>query len=160
MHISVAAEQDQPQSISAATASVDITLRAILDPDRAARLVAQHSVDSKNISFGEVTKTLEKTTLAVGESSMEGALLRVVRTAVVRQLIGLASNASAEPQVRAVAEGSLRRISRALSVPKGDGVEFDHRGYTERTIRRFLDRSGAEDVPQRPLPTPAGPPIG
>lgn len=148
--------------ISAATTSIDITLDALLDPARAARLVGQNSEDAKYPSLREVTDALEARAIARADERKpwHGAIERAVRTSVVRHLVALQSDESVEPQVRAVASGSLRRIADGLDSGAAEGVEADHRRATCDDILRFLARPAPVDKMPMQLPTPPGSPIG
>ena len=148
--------------ISAATTSIDITLDAILDPGRAARLVAQNSEDAKYPSLREVTDALEAIAIARADEAKpyRGTIQRAVRTSVVRHLVDLASDDSVEPQVRAAASGSLRRIADRLDGETANGIESDHRRATRDDILRFLERPAPVDRLPAQLATPPGAPIG
>jgi hypothetical protein len=74
----------------------------------------------------------------------------------------LAASGDADPQVRAQAAESLRKLSAdlAASPANAEEIETAHRRATRDDIERFLARP---DEPRRrttPPPAPPGPPIG
>ena len=133
--------------IAAAMTSVDITVSALLDPARAARLSQQE----ENLTLREVLNAL------IGVASRSGAVTRATRTLIMTRLAQLANNREADPQARAEALDGLRRLSSALSAVS-DVTENAHRRATRDEIERFLARPEAWQPPVIPA-IPPGPPI-
>ncbi|MEO8378899.1 MAG: zinc-dependent metalloprotease [Acidobacteriota bacterium] len=133
--------------IAAAMTSADLTLSALLDPARAARLTQQE----KNLSLREVLEAL--TVLA----AREGTMIRAMRTVLLTRLAGLAANRQADPQARAEAMDALRTLQTRLS-DRGDAAEVAHRRATRDEIARFLARPETWQPPVLPA-VPPGPPI-
>jgi hypothetical protein len=69
----------------------------------------------------------------------------------------LAGNENASPLVRAEATAALRGLNALL---KATANADAHRRATQEDIERFLNRPEAVRQATRPLPTPAGEPIG
>ena len=132
---------------AAAMTSADITITALLDPARAARLAQQED----NLTFREVTDAL------INAAARQGAMPRATRTVLLVRLAQLANNREADPQARAEASDALRRLSaRLVNVP--DAAENAHRRATRDEIERFLARPESWQPPVLPA-IPPGPPI-
>jgi hypothetical protein len=133
--------------IATAMTSADITISALLDPARAARLAQQEN----NLTLRDVTEAL------IDITSRQGPLTRATRTVLLVRLAGLANNRDADPQARAEAQEALRRLSARLA-DAGDAAEIAHRRATRDDITRFLARPETWQAPVLP-PIPPGPPI-
>jgi hypothetical protein len=134
--------------IAAAMTSADITVSALLDPARSARLTQQPD----NLTMRELTDALLNVAL------QQGAIPRATRTLIMTRLAQLAANLEAAPQVRAEASDALRRLSARLTAPVPDIAEAAHRRATRDEIERFLARP--ETWKASVIPTvPPGPPI-
>jgi hypothetical protein len=134
--------------IAAAMTSADITVSALLDPARSARLTQQPD----NLTMREVTDAL------VAAALRQGPIPRAERTLIMTRLAELAANREAAPQVRAEARDALRRLSARLAAPVTDAAEDAHRRATRDEIERFLAHPEAWQAPVIPT-IPPGPPI-
>lgn len=134
--------------IAAAMTSADITVSALLDPARSARLTQQPD----NLTMREVTDALLNTAL------QQGAIPRATRTLVMTRLAQLAANREAAPQVRAEASDALRRMSARLATTVPDLAEATHRRATRDDIERFLAHPETWQAPVIAT-VPPGPPI-
>jgi hypothetical protein len=144
--------------LSAATTAADLAVSAILQPQRAARLVDFHARDPQNPGVGEVFQALVRRAFpapSASDDSTTAALRRTVQTLVATRLMELSANASAAFEVRAAARAALRRVRSGLaSVTDSTAVAL------RDVIGRHLERP---DEPLKPslLPRlPAGEPIG
>jgi len=146
--------------VSAAMSSADITLAALLDPRRAARLVQFHAEDAANPSFNEVVDAL----IAVvtrRENGYRGAISRANARLTATRLMDLAANRDADPQVRAEASEGLRRFVATLSdAGIRDDAELAHRHALHDDIVRFLERPDQPRTQPKLPEVPPGPPIG
>jgi uncharacterized protein DUF4953 len=134
--------------IAAAMTSADITVSALLDPARSARLTQQE----QNVTMRDVTDSLIETVM------QQGPIPRSTRTLVMTRLAQLANNRDAAPQVRAEAMDALRRLHERLAATTADAAEAAHRRATRDEIERFLARP--ETWQAQVIPTiPPGPPI-
>lgn len=134
--------------IAAAMTSADVTVGALLDPARCARLTQQEG----NLTMREVTDAL------IAAAAREGAVTRATRTIVMTRLAQLANDADAAPQVRAEASDALRRLSARLASSTNDAAEAASRRATRDEIERFLARPESWKPPVIPA-VPPGPPI-
>jgi len=142
--------------LAAASVAADLTVSALLDPKRAARLVTQHSDDPRNLGLNELIRqiidaTWRKQTV---EDSYEAAVQREVDWVVLRRLIDLAGNEGTSGEVRAVVTFHLRHPS-VLS--RGNRVRPDiHREALLAEIERFLNRPHQPATKPGRMPTPPG----
>ncbi|KXK00461.1 MAG: hypothetical protein UZ17_ACD001002217 [Acidobacteria bacterium OLB17] len=90
----------------------------------------------------------------------EAEIERGVESLVVTRLMGLAADADARPQVRAVASEALRSLAAYLKRVRAVGDAAAHNRSTVEDIERFLSRPYEPTKRTPPLPTPPGDPIG
>ena len=146
--------------VSAAMSSADITLAALFDARRAARLVQFHAEDAANPSFNEVINGVFDA-VTKRDSGYRAAITRGSARLTATHLMDLAANRDADPQVRAEASEGLRRfIVRLSDAGIRDDGELAHRHALRDDITRFLDRPDQPRTqPKLPEARP-GPPIG
>jgi len=132
--------------IAAAMTAADITISALLDAARCARLTQQRD----NLTMRDVTDAL------IDVAAKQGPVTRATRTLLVTRLTELAANREIDPQVAAEANDALRRLSARLT-PEGGAAELAHRRATREDIKRFLARP--EWKPMNIPAVPPGPPI-
>jgi hypothetical protein len=143
--------------IGAATIAADITVTALLQPQRAARTIEQHGRDQSVPGFGDVVNALVQRTWGAARPT-DGygqAIQEAVQSLVVQRLMDLAADTQAAPQVRAQASAGLRRVKTLTGVQT-----TAHAVATREDITRFLSRPADAFKKTDPLPTPAGEPIG
>jgi hypothetical protein len=149
--------------LGAAAIAADLSVSALLQPQRAARARDFHARDRANVGFDEVVSALlMRTWFAPAAASPSlTAIAETVQSLVLARLMDLAADATATTAVRAEATAGLRTLRRRLEAgTAGAGTSPAHRHATNDEIARFLARP---DAPQRrtpSLPTPAGEPIG
>jgi len=140
--------------ISAALSSADITLGALLDPRRAARMEQFHAESAQYPGFTEVLDRLLE--LMVRPGAISRATCRLAAT----RLMELASSRDADAQVRAEATEALRSLAARLANSPNEPAEIAHRHALRDDIQRFLERPDPPRTPPRPPEVPPGPPIG
>ena len=143
--------------ISAAAIDADIAISALLQPQRAARTIAQHGHVTASPGFGEIVTALVQRTWGAPRAA-DGygqAIQEALQTLTVTRLMDLAADADASPQVRAFASAGLRRIKTTTA-----GMTTAHAAETRDNITRFLARPAETFKRTDPLPTPPGEPIG
>jgi hypothetical protein len=148
--------------IAAAAIAADLAVSGLLEPHRAARLIEFHSRDNSYPDFKEVIDALIGATwrAAVAKNAYQAEIARAVQSLTVTQMMDLAADPSAGPQVRAVATAALRELSAWLKLPVSAGVNPAHRSAIREDIERFLARPDATRKQTPPLATPPGDPIG
>lgn len=152
--------------VGVATIAADLTISALLNAERAARLVEFHARDSRNPGLHEVLDGLDAAVRPVAATAtrLDGAITRSLQALYARRLMDLASDATASSDVRALASHRLTVLKGVVggsaSVAPDDAAWRAHQVTLEADIDRFLARPEATVTPPRPLPTPAGDPIG
>lgn len=147
--------------LGAARSLSGMAIGALLEPRRAARLMALHARDGEVPSLEEViARVLERTWAA--RTQRDGAVLRrVVQRAVVDQLIDLASDPDATVEVRGGAEWGLRWVFEQIETQQPRLPEEEaHLQLTWADIERFLNRRDGPTERSRPRNAPPGTPIG
>jgi len=146
--------------ISAAMASADLTLEALLDRNRGGRLVQFHAEDAANPDFNEVVDDV----IAIAtrrETGYRAAITRATARLAATRLMDLAANRDADAQLRAEASEGLRRFAARLNdAQSGDTAERAHRHALRDDIERFLARPDQPRTQPKLPEIPPGPPIG
>ncbi len=141
--------------VSAADTAAGLTLDALLNPVRAARLVEFHRRDSANLGFGEVLDTITRKVMQAPPSGREGEIAKAVQMRYAYGLMDLISG-SATPPVKTRASAELAAIQKSAARHSSD-----HAAFMAAEIQRFNARP-AEAVkavtPEQALPP--GSPIG
>ncbi|MFQ5671155.1 MAG: zinc-dependent metalloprotease [Acidobacteriota bacterium] len=150
--------------LAAASAAAGMVLRAVLQPERAARLIDFHRRDADQPGLQEVLDRLVEKAFAAppGGKARQAELARRVQNVAVHALIDLSANAGASGAVRARVDWTLTGLRRRLQGEgEGDSAEQAHRARLAAVIGRYLERRGP-DTPPRPSPPepPPGSPIG
>ncbi len=146
--------------VSAAMSSADITLAAVFDARRAARLVQFHAQNAANPDFNEVIDRV-LTIVTQHEGGLRGALTRATARLAASRLMDLANNPAADSQARAEAAEGLRKLAARLADVKGaDSAEVAHCHMLREDIASFLARPDKPREQPRMPEVPAGPPIG
>ena len=149
--------------LSPGTIAADVTIGFVLQPDRAARMVAQNAVDPTLPGLGEVIDRFTKATFdAPTASPYEAEVRRAAERVLVDRVQWLAMSA-ANGQVRAVASLKLQRLAarlRAVPATKGEADQAQS-ALLAADIKRFLERPSADPAKIVPAaPAPPGAPIG
>jgi hypothetical protein len=151
-------------SLGAAGTAARMTVEALLQRERASRLVDLHRRDDALPGLEDVLDGLVDTAFAApgpqGERRAE--LRRVVQQAVVNGMIRLAEDGEAPARVRFRVDAALRTLSRSLpSEPGATPGEQAHRDALRREIEGHLSRPrDAAPAPPAALAPPPGDPIG
>ena len=149
--------------IAAADTSAGITMDALLNPARAARLVEMKRRDAGNLGLVDVMQAIEQAVFANVSSPRMRAIARQEQTRFVSSLIALSTNDHAAPGVRAIADARLRSVANRLSPSffGGDAGARDHNAWLMRRIEAHLTRPAEAAAQQVSEPeTPPGSPIG
>jgi hypothetical protein len=145
--------------ISPASIAADVTIGFTLQPDRAARMVAQHAIDPSLPGLSEVVDALRTATFqAMTSGPYQEEIRRATARALVERLMWLAGGAPM-PQVRAEAADALRKVQsgeHALN-GKGDGPA---QALLAADIKRFLERPIEPIRSPTTYDAPPGAPIG
>ena len=140
--------------IGMAEIASNISVGALLEPNRAMRLEIQHAQDSSYPGFDAVMQSLISQTFATPKSDdFDGLVREALKDVVVEQLMSLATNESANTRIRQYALVGLRKI-----LTFGDVRALPRQRMSD--IRRFLDRPFTPRKMTRRLPDPPSDPIG
>lgn len=150
--------------VSPGAIAADVTIGFLLQPDRAARMVAQHAVDRTLPGLEEVIDRLVAATFeAPASTPYEEEVRRAAERALVDRVTWLAQ-AAPNGQVRATASLKLQRLAERLRATATDGAaeaDVAQRTLLAANIRRFLERPYADQARLMPTaPAPPGAPIG
>ena len=129
--------------IGAATIAADLALTALLQPQRAARLIDHHGRNEASPGFDEVVAAVIRATWN-GPRPADGygrSIQQALQNLVIARLMDVAASGDASPQVRAEATYGLRRI-RFIANTSATA----HSLHARDEIERFLNRP--ERTPQ------------
>jgi len=143
--------------------AASLTLYLILHPERAARLVEQHSRDSRLPGLGETIDRLFRTTWkAPAETGYRGEIRRTVNMLALYYLMNLTANEQAPSQVRAIGYEKLDEFRAWLKIQYRTEKNADQKAlflFAGSEIERFQkDPKQIHLTP--PLEPPPGAPIG
>ncbi len=149
--------------LGVAATAADMAIGALVQHERAARMIDFHRRDPQQPDFSEVLTGLRRAAFSPSNSSeRRRALGRRVQSVLVAHLIELSANPDASPAVRARAEAELVAILETeLGVETDQTAESAHRAFLSRAIERALDRPAESRPEAHPSPSiPPGQPIG
>ncbi len=148
-------------AITPAVVAARVTVDALLDNERAARLVEQHALDPALPGLEEVIDSLFSATFgAHPANAYQAEIARATERVVVEGVMRLAASASM-PQVRAVASLALTHKGTELEgLGAGDDAATAAATLLARDIRRFLERPYAPQTEPAIPEVPPGAPIG
>jgi uncharacterized protein DUF4953/uncharacterized protein DUF5117 len=148
-------------AITPAVVAARITADAVLDEERAARLVEQHALNASLPGLDEVIDSLFAATGgAKAADGYQAEIARATERIVAERVMRLASTAGM-PQVRAIASRELQRKAGELdSRASGDVATAAAAALLARDIRRFLDRPYSPQTEPAVPEVPPGAPIG
>lgn len=172
-HTELFASRTSPafDSIGVATIAADMAVSGLLEPHRAARLIAYHGRDPKNPGFREVVDELVARTWKgpIPSDPYRAEISRALQNLVVQRLMDLAANSNASPEVRENAEGALSGIASDITMAMSSAAlnsnaqafkSNQHLMHVLEEIQRFSQRPDSTRVTTAPLPSPPGDPIG
>jgi hypothetical protein len=149
-------------ALAPAEAAAQHTLQFLFNPARAARLVEFHARNAANPSLEEVLDAVITTTWkAPRGADYGGAIARTVDDVALYDLLALATNDSASPEVRAIAAYKAHQLKAWLGAAVADAGEDEqaHRAQAIREMERF-EREPKKLELAAPNEPPDGPPIG
>lgn len=151
------------EQFGAAKSAAALTLEVMLEPSRAARLIASNARQATMPGFSELTDDLLRATwFASHQSGSDGEIQRQTNSLVLDRLMMLAMNTSADSQVRAIALDAVNQLDNWLA-PRAT-TESDASWRAQYAYARFRieqmrnDPSSVEQI--EPVTIPPGEPIG
>ena len=145
--------------VGVATLAADLSVSALLQPERAARLIDFHARDATMPSFRDVLDALVQQVWkspAAGDAS-QALVQRATRATTLARLFDLIADADASPLVRAEAESAVRDLGAWLREAGRDTADA---AAAADEIARFLARPESTYKRTAPLAVPPGDPIG
>jgi hypothetical protein len=146
-------------ALAPAEAAAHHVLQFLFAPERAARLIEQHARTPASPGLEEVLDAIVGATWKARRGpGLRAELARVVDQVVLGELIGLATNAAASAQTRAIAHAKLEALRAWAASAGGPAPERAHRAYAvQQIVALQRDARVLEPAPATP---PDGPPIG
>lgn len=149
--------------VAMAEVAADQTVTMIFNAERAARLENQAARDNAFPGLMEVTENiLDATILAETEDGYEGAIQRGINIAVFRNLVQLASDENASPDVKAITKMSLENLKTDINnrIPDlAEDVWTAHYNYLVDLTEQYQEDPEEFSTPPEPY-NPPGSPIG
>ena len=149
-------------AISPATVAANHTLSAILQPDRAARMVEQRALDASLPGLHDLLRRMITSIFQTQPTdNYEAEIKRAVERAFVDQLIGLANRAPM-PQVRAIANDTLGSLAMLMRIDLDSLGDEDaaHFKLMTQDITRSVEQPAEQGRSPQALELPPGAPIG
>jgi len=149
---------------AAATIAADMTISLLLNHERAARLVEFHARDARNPGLPEVIQALRtRVRASSGREEASAPAQRAAQTVLVMRLMELGANQSAASDVRAIAQHQVGQIIGSGLIAGAAPASAEWAAHTRALlalVKRYEERPFSPYTPQKPLPVPAGDPIG
>ncbi|GEQ86238.1 hypothetical protein ULMS_17460 [Patiriisocius marinistellae] len=142
-------------AIGAAATASDMTLKLLLNPQRANRLVQQKAMDKNTLGFTEVVDELIDATFGnfKGEN-YEQEINKTVQFNVVQHLMNVSVSGQSKPQIKAISMSGLQKISEMIT--KGNSA-FDIFLHSEiDNFKRFPEKFKVMAAPKIPDGSPIG----
>lgn len=145
--------------VSMAEASAKHTLQLLLNPERLARLLQQKAQTAELPGLEEVVTQLLTTTLRSPEQSgINGLIQQRVDYLTVMQLLSVASNPQASPEVRAHLHNEIGKLDGWLTTQsKRNSVRY---AWLKDLVVQYLNGNFEPQQEVQTLPIPPGSPIG
>jgi len=149
--------------IAAAESAADLTLKVLLDPARASRLVQYHMRVPSSPSLRGVLDAVSAAVAARPESghTMSSEVARAVEFRALEAMLALAIDPAASSQARAIVRWHLADVQQQWSTTPAptDTAEAIHRAALLGRINEF-ERDPGKFVPSKAVEAPPGMPIG
>jgi hypothetical protein len=149
--------------VAAAESAADLTLKVLLDPARASRLIEYHMRVPASPALRSVLEAISSTVAErpQGGHSMSSEVERAVEFRALEAMLALAVNPAASTQARAIARYHIRDLQHqwtSTPMPQ-DTAEAIHRAAMIDRIAEF-ERDPEKFVPAKQVVAPPGMPIG
>jgi hypothetical protein len=149
--------------VAAAESAADLTLKVLLDPERASRIIEYHMRVPGSTSLRGMMEAISATVAErpEGGHTMSSEVERAVESRALEAQMALAVDPAASSQARAIALWHLRDMLKqwkSTAMPE-DLAEAIHRAAMIDRLERF-DKDPEKFVPVKPVSAPPGMPIG
>jgi hypothetical protein len=141
-----------------------MVVEQLLEPERAARLIAFADRQANALTLTEVLESVIKATWDAPDAATQPlkSLQRVTRRQALDALMILGGAATATPEVRAVVLQRIAKLSDQIQgkADGGDAVAAAMNAQAREDIRRYLTNPTGNAPKTTALPQPPGAPIG
>jgi Met-zincin/Domain of unknown function (DUF5117) len=149
--------------VAAAESAADLTLKVLLDPARASRLIEYHMRVPASPSLRSVLEAISSTVAerTEGGHTMSSEVERAVEFRALEAMLDLAVNPEASSQARAIVRYHIRDLQKQWTsnpMPQ-DTAEAIHRAALMDRLEQF-EHDPEKFVPAKPVEAPPGMPIG
>ena len=143
-------------ALSVASTSSDMTLRLLLHPERANRLIQQKALDNNQLGLQDVLdKLLSQTLKKKKQDGYHGEIQNMVNYSVLNHIMAMGGSKNALPQVTAITKFELMKLKTLLSKDHINPISLD----MVKMIEGFLGNpKGYKSVTYPKIPD--GSPIG
>jgi hypothetical protein len=150
--------------LAAAESAAHQSISLLLDPERAARLVAYHGQDPSQLGLGEVLdRLIEVSWKAKPSSDKLAAVQRATADVALNDIMVLATNDHAATEVRATAFLKVMQLKDWLNLQAASATDEPQRAhllFAAAQIRKFEQEPAQVLKSSEPLALPPGAPIG
>ena len=151
------------EPIGAAESAATLTLDVLLEPSRAARMIASSARNTTLPGFDELVNDLLRATwYSTRQAGIDGEIERAVNNLALERLMMLAVNEGADGQARAIALDAINGLDTWLqdrTASESDSAWRAHYGFGRFRIEQMRnDPSSIRQI--RPVTVPPGEPIG
>lgn len=151
------------EPFGAAQSAASLTLEVMLEPTRAARLIASNARQPTMPGFSELAgDLLQATWFAAHQLGIDGEIQRQINTLTLQQLMMLANDKNADAQVRAIALDAINKLDDWLeprAAGENDASWRAHYGFARFQIEQMRRDPSSVEQPE-PVTVPPGEPIG
>lgn len=143
--------------IAPARSATSLTLDVLLDPERAARMIAAHARQPELPGFDELLSSLMASTWYAGKrEGIEAEIQRAIGSQLLVRLMLLANDAEADAQVRAIALDTINGLESWLAARAARETDTGwraHYGLAAFRIERLrADPSSVSELSKEPAP--------
>ncbi len=144
--------------LSAADTASDMTLKFLLHPQRANRLILQHSLDAEQLSLDDVFNSLlNKTFMTSYEDPYFNEIQQLVNVNVLKYIMNLAVSNDSYFQVKSKANKFLSTLSNNLIYGKNDDSSYNFQyGLMIKSFFEHPEKFKLEATPEIPDGSPIG----
>jgi hypothetical protein len=142
-------------SLGAVATASDLTLKLLLNPERANRLIEQHAISNANMSLNEVLAKLISHSFDLKvKTSYEKEIAHTLQYITLQNLMNLIATDQASPQVKSVANEALDDLFTSL---KSDKSTFNNQLIRELiSFRKDPEKFDVYKVSKIPDGSPIG----
>ena len=144
-------------ALSAASTASDMTLRFLLHPQRANRLIQQKSLDANQIGLDDVFQSLIDASFKKNyDDAYLNEVQQMVNTNVLKYIMNLAVNDNSFLQVNALANNALEQILQLVTERKSKVPYASQYARLINEFKKYPEKYKLENAPKIPDGSPIG----